>query len=302
MSGINVRVLATALGLAIGLASVPALARADVTPPATPPVAVGAQYDSTHVYVSPDDFDRFVASFVATFGGKTSTEGVVTVTPTPSKTKSQLVLTPFGTISVFGFETPIPYPFGAERTGYLVSDLSAGVHAAEADGANVVVAPFDDPIGKDAIIQWPGGVYMQLYWHTVAPNYPPLAATPENRVYLSPQKADEFIHDFVAFSHGTIVSDVAHAPGNEIGRPGDTYRRVRISCAFGGLTVFVTDGFLPYPYGREVTGYAVPDLDATLGKAKNAGAVVLSGPYTIDQGRAAIVQFPGGYIAEIHSK
>ena len=37
---------------------------------ATPEVAVGPQYDTTHVYVAPEAFDRFVASLVATFGGK----------------------------------------------------------------------------------------------------------------------------------------------------------------------------------------------------------------------------------------
>src|SRR5262249_52358665 len=80
---------------------------------------VGAQYDTTHVYVQPVDFDKFVASLVATFGGTTTRPGVFTVTPAPSKTMSQLVLTPAGTVSVFGFQTPVPYPFGLERTGYL---------------------------------------------------------------------------------------------------------------------------------------------------------------------------------------
>src|ERR1700749_441777 len=89
----------------------------------TPDVTVQPQYDTTHVYVAPEDFDRFVASIVATFGGTTSKQGVFTVTPTPSSTMSQLVMTPVGTISVFGFKTPIPYPFGAERTGYLVTYL-----------------------------------------------------------------------------------------------------------------------------------------------------------------------------------
>src|SRR5712664_1446038 len=88
---------------------------------------VGPQYDSTHVYVAPGEFDTFVASLVATFGGTTSKKGVFTVTPTPSKTMSQLVLTPVGTISVFGFETPIPYPFGSERTGYLVIDMDSAI-------------------------------------------------------------------------------------------------------------------------------------------------------------------------------
>ena len=30
--------------------------------------AVGAQYDSTHVYVAASDFDAFVSAFTATFG------------------------------------------------------------------------------------------------------------------------------------------------------------------------------------------------------------------------------------------
>src|ERR1700756_1608287 len=146
---------------------------------------VGPQYDTTHVYVRPEEFDGFVASLVATFGGTTTKQGVFTVTPTPSQTMSQLVLTPAGTLSVFGFKTPLPYPFGAERTGYLVTDLDAAVHAAQADGADVLVTPFNDPIGKDAVIQWPGGVNMQLYWHTTPPSYAPLKTIPENRVYVS---------------------------------------------------------------------------------------------------------------------
>jgi spore coat protein CotH len=60
-------------------------------------VAVGPQYDSTHVYVAPEDLDRFISSFTATFGGTASKQSVATVTPTPSSTISQLVLTPVGT-------------------------------------------------------------------------------------------------------------------------------------------------------------------------------------------------------------
>jgi hypothetical protein len=126
-------------------------------------VAVGPQYDSTHVYVAPEDLDRFISSFTATFGGTASKQSVATVTPTPSSTISQLVLTPVGTLSVFGFKTPIPYPFGVERTGYLVTDIDAAVQLARANGAGVLVSPFNDPIGRDAIIQWPGAVNMQLH-------------------------------------------------------------------------------------------------------------------------------------------
>jgi hypothetical protein len=274
---------------------------ADAQQKVTPNVAVGPQYDSTHVYVTPDDFDRFVASFLATFGGTTTKQVVANVTPTPSSTFSQLILTPVGTISVFGYKTPVPYPFGVERTGYLVTDMDVAVSVARVTGADVLVTPFDDPIGKDAIIQWPGGVYTQLYWHTTPPSYKPLETIPENRVYVSSDRADTFIRSFLSFSKGDIVSDDDRAPGIEIGRPRDTYRRVRISSNFGKLTVFVTDGQLPYPYGREITGYEVTNLGETLAKAKGAGATILVGPYQADQRQASFVQFPGGYIAEIHS-
>ncbi len=173
--------------------------------------------------------------------------------------------------------------------------------AAKATGADVLVAPFNDPIGRDAIIQWPGGVNTQLYWHTTAPSYAPLQTVPENRVYVSPDEWMHFVRSFLAFSHGSVVSDDARAPGVEIGRPAETYRRVRIESKFGKLTAFVTDGHLPYPYGREVTGYEVTNLAETLTKAKAAGVQVLVPPYTADQRAAALVQFPGGYIAEIHS-
>jgi hypothetical protein len=267
----------------------------------TPDFAVGPQYDTTHVYVAPDDFARFVASLITTFGGTTSKEGEFTVTPTPSLTMSQLVLTPVGTLSVFGFKTPIPYPFGAERTGYLVTDIDGAVGTARVHGAALTVATFPDPVGRDAIIQWPGGVNMQLYWHTTAPNYPPLQTVPENRVYISPDSADAFIRDFVAFAHGKIVSDDRNTPGVEVGQPTDTYRRVRIESGFGRVAVLVTDGHLPYPYGHEVTGYEVSDLSATVAKAESAGAVVLVKPYMAGDREAAILQFPGGYIAEIHA-
>lgn len=269
---------------------------------ATANVAVGPQYGSTHVYVAPEDFDRFVASLLATFGGAASKQGISTITPTASSTIWQAVLTPAGLVSAFGFKTPVPYPFGMERTGYLVTDLDEAIRAARAAGADVLVSPFNDPIGRDAIIQWPGGVNMQLYWHTTPPSYAPLQTIPENRVYVSPDRVTAFTHSFLAFSHGKTASNDPRAPGIEIGRPADTYRRIRIESTFGKLAVLVTDGHLPYPYGRETTGYEVANLAETLAKAKRAGVVILAGPYAADQRNAAIVQFPGGYVAEIHSK
>jgi hypothetical protein len=266
-----------------------------------PAVAVSPQYDTTHVLVAPEEFDRFTDSLIATFGGFKSQQGVIQVTPTPSQTLSQLVFTPVGTLSVFGFKTPVPYPFGVERTGYLVTDIDLAVKSAKERGADVVVAPFPDVFGRDAIIEWPGGVHMQLYWHTKAPDYSPLRSVPENRVYVSPQSADRFVRDFVDFSRGRAVSDDPMAPGIEIGRPGETYRRIRLESAFGRIAVLVTDGHLSYPYGREMMGYEVANLNETLNKATAAGVAVLIPPYSAADREAAIVQFPGGYIAEVHT-
>jgi predicted enzyme related to lactoylglutathione lyase len=288
--------------LGVALAGSPAFAEADHrnAGKGMPVVSVGPQYDTTHVYVASQDIDAFVDSFVATFGGKASQRAVFTVTPTPSKTASQYVQTPVGMLSVFAFQTPIPYPFGSERTGYLVTDMDKAVRAARAAGADVIVEPFDDPIGKDAIIQWPGGLNMQLYWHTKASSYSPLETVPDNRVYVSAQSADIFIKRFVRFSRGSVVSDNHHADGSEIGRPGETIRRVRITSGFGNMLVFVTDGKLPYPFGREMTGYQVADLDATLAKAQGVGVKVLSPANRTAEARSAMVEFPGGYVAEIH--
>jgi hypothetical protein len=264
-------------------------------------IAVGPQYGTTHVYVAPADFDHFVDSVLATFGGSKSKQILSTVTPTPSETISQLVLTPVGLISVFGFKTPVPYPFRSERTGYLVADLDAAVRSAAANGADVVVAPFNDSVGRDAIVMWPGGAVMQFYWHTVAPHYPALQYVPENRIYVSAERADVFIKSFLNFSNGRIVADNPRAPGIEIGRPGDVYRRIRISSDFGALAVLVTDGHLPYPYGREITGYGVSDLADTLTKATGVGVKILVAPYTAEGRNIALVEFPGGYIAELHA-
>jgi hypothetical protein len=274
---------------------------AKAAPSAAADVAVGAQYDGTHVYVAPSDLDAFVNSFVATFGGKPSKRIVANVLPVPSSTEFQYILTPVGALSVFAYHTPVPFPFGQERTGYLVTDMDQAIKAARAAGAEVVVEPFKDAIGIDAVIQWPGDVKMQLYWHFTPPKNPPLETIPDNRVYVSPDQADHFVRGFAAFAHGQVVADDKHADAGEIGRPGETYRRIRITSLFGNMQVLVTDGHLPYPFGHEITGYQVQDLGATLDKAKAAGAKILSAPYTASDRTTAIVEFPGGYIAEIHT-
>jgi predicted enzyme related to lactoylglutathione lyase len=207
-----------------------------------------------------------------------------------------------GILSVFAFRTPIPFPFGQERTGYLVTDMDAAIKAARSAGAEVIVEPFKDAFGRDAVIQFPGGVKTQIYWHFTPPNSPPLETIPDNRVYVSSDQADNFVKSFITFSHGKIIEDIQHTDASEIGRPTETFRRIRITSQFGNMQINVTDGHLPYPFGHEIMGYEVNDLAATLEKAKAAGAKILSLPFKASDRVSAIVQFPGGYIAEIHSR
>jgi len=264
-------------------------------------LAVGPQYDSTHVYVAPADLEAFVASFIATFGGHAGKAVVSTVTPTDSTTRFQYVMSPVGTISTFAYSTPIPYPFGLERTGYLVTDMNQAIAAARLAGASVIVEPFKDPIGMDAVIEWPGGVMMQLYWHFVPPSYDPLRFVPENRIYVSPDRIDNFVHAFIHFSRGSLISDDWHANAAELGKPGQTYRRIRLESKFGKMQIMATDGQLPYPFGHEISGYEVADLSETLAKGSEYGVKVLVPPFESSDRRSAIVQFPGGFIAEIHA-
>jgi len=251
--------------------------------------------------VASRDFDAFVKSFAATFDGKPGSTLVTNVLPVPSRTRIQAVTTPAGSLSAFAYETSIPYPFGQARTGYRVTNMDAALKAARAAGAAVIVAKFQDPIGLDAVIQWPGGVKMQLYWHFAAPADAPLATIPDNRVYLSPDAVSAFVRGFLRFSQGRISADEKHADAGEVGRRGETYRRIDIESKFGRLRVLITDGHLPYPFGHEITGFEVRDLTATLAKATAAGAKVLVPPLDSGGRNTAMVEFPGGFIAEIHA-
>ena len=86
-------------------------------------VTVGAQYDTTHVYVAPGDLDSFVSAFTATFGGNASRRAQGNVLPVPSHAALQYVWTPVGTLSVFGFDTPLPFPFARRSCNFLAAIL-----------------------------------------------------------------------------------------------------------------------------------------------------------------------------------
>src|SRR5208282_5967771 len=102
-----------------------------------------------------------------------------------------------------------------------------------------------------------------------------------------------FVRSFVRFARGKVVADDKNADAGEIGRAGETYRRIRIASLFGNMQVLVTDGHLPYPFGHETTGYEVEDLAATLTKAAAAGVKILSPAYGSAGRSSTVVEFPG---------
>ncbi|MET7491570.1 hypothetical protein [Streptomyces sp900116325] len=123
---------------------------------------------------------------------------------------------------------------------------------------------------------------------------------PENRVYVSPDAVNAFLRSYLGFTGGSITSDAKQADASDIGLSGKTYRRIDLSSPFGKTVIMVTNGHLPYPFGREVTGYQVAHLSDTLRKAKSTGAKVLWGPERAAGGNSAILRFPGGYTCEVH--
>ena len=73
-------------------------------------------------------------------------------------------------------------------------------------------------------------------------------------------EADALVDSFLRFSKGAIISDERAAPGIEIGRPGESSGGCASPADFGRLTALVTDGRLPFPFGRTTYGYEVWDL------------------------------------------
>lgn len=219
------------------------------------------------------------------------------VTPTPRLTMSQLVLTPVGALSVFGFKTPIPHPFGMERSGSrhgLGHRHSRRASRRRRRNGRDVPRP-DWPRRHHSVAG--RCQHAALMAHLLGAELR-AAADGTGKARLSVAGPGRCIrprfHRLRAWQ-GCLRRSAS--TGRGIGCPSDTYRRSRIESGFGRM--MVTHGHLPNPDGRETTGYEVSALFATFGRAKSAGAVVLVEPYSAGQHQAAIVQFPGGQIAEI---
>ena len=125
-------VLTVAVTAATGLLAALPPAQGQVTAPKPrPTLAVGPQYDATHVYVQHGTLRAFVKSWEATFGGTNSTPALSDVTPTASQTHFTVLLSPVGSLSVFDYQTrPAPRFCGDPTTAAPWTPPSCGSPAA----------------------------------------------------------------------------------------------------------------------------------------------------------------------------
>ncbi|MFC5721304.1 glyoxalase [Streptomyces gamaensis] len=269
-------------------------------------LAFGPAYNTTHVYLDAKDEPALVNSWKKTFDSPGVNIGQYSnITPAgQTRDTGGVMPSPYGNLSLLAL-TPLPYPFGTDQAGFRVKDVKAAVKAATGAGAKNIVQPWTEETGQETLVQFPGGVVVQLFQKSgkyAAATYPDLKSVPTDRYYVPLDAADDFVSAYTGFTGGRVTSDNKSADGAEVGMKGGTLRKVLIDAGkFGKAEVLATDGHLPYPYGREHSGYEVMDLPGTLDKATGSGAKVVV-PASAHGGKAAIVQFPGGYLAEVHQK
>ena len=97
-----------------------------------------------------------------------------------------------------------------------------------------------------------------------------------------------------------MIEDTLKAPGIEVGEPFNTFRRVLIASPFGKTLVLATDGQLPFPWGRETTGYEVGISTRQFSRPRPPAFVTVE-PFAAAGRRTAFFEFPGDYIAEVHT-
>ncbi|WP_265443717.1 hypothetical protein [Flexivirga meconopsidis] len=260
----------------------------------------GPAYDSTHIYTTFADMAPLTEQLQAVFGGEVKTYGELNICPQPSLSVVSVLLSPYGLLSLFGFSTPIPYPFGQDKHGYRIRRRDEMIGRATEAGLDFAVAPFDDLGGLQSIVRLPGGSALQFYEPPAEMGFPELTHIPEARIYLGPLTIDPFLAAFTTLTRGTVQTDDPVADGAEVGMPDTTIRRVTYESGYGRLLVLETNGHQPYPYGWDFTGFVVDDLTATLATATAAGAQVVADPHTANGRTSAMVQFLGGFVAEIH--
>ena len=128
-----------------------------------PARAYGVAYDASHVYVQYGKLNAFIKSWEGTFGGMNSQQAIFGISPTPSKALGSLIHPPVGLLAAYDYQTPVPFPFGSEQTGFGVHDPDNAVKLARQAGATAPVAPWTGPVGREAVVRFPSGFSSQIW-------------------------------------------------------------------------------------------------------------------------------------------
>jgi hypothetical protein len=80
----------------------------------------------------------------------------------------------------------------------------------------------------------------------------------------------------------------------------DAFVKVFLGALGGTSTKQVVLTVTPAPSSTSSTGYEVSSLTDTLAKTESLGVGIFVQPYSSSGRTAAIVEFPGGYVEEIH--
>jgi predicted enzyme related to lactoylglutathione lyase len=199
-----------------------------------------------------------------------------------------------------GYATPASDRQPSHWISYVsVDDVDATAKAAATNGGKVVEAPFDLPgVGRSARIADPQGAELSLFRNATGdPADAPMAhggvpATTAGRFIWNelhtsaPTEALAFYERVLGFSHRSM----------DMG-PGGVYHILsRGGVDRGGVTGHLPDGVPPHwlPY------VAVDDADATIARAKHAGATIQFGPEDIPGvGRFGVLEDPTGAVLAI---
>lgn len=265
------------------------------------PFGDGKQYALPHVFVNPDSLQTLINQLTAVFDGTADPISDVNLAPVPSEMHFSDVFTAIGAFSAQAYkDSKPPYPMGQESVGVAVKNMDAAVSKAQAHGVKIL-ARWEVVGNQEAMTEWVDGLRIQFYAYAgSAPEMAIRESVSNTRYILTPTAAHSFISAFIAVTGGVIVRD-GHRPGEEIGLPGEHFRRVQLSSSAGLFNVVIlTDdqkARLAAPWREIKTDFEVDDLAKRVALAKANQVAILA-----QSDRSAVLGFTGGYVIELHQK
>ncbi|AIR01662.1 hypothetical protein QDZ74_003619 [Pluralibacter gergoviae] len=267
----------------------------------------GKQYALPHVFVNPDQLQTFINQMTAVFDGTADPISDINLATVPAEMQFSDIYTAIGAFSAQAYKDgKPPYPMGQESVGVAVRDMDNAVRVAEEHGVKIL-ARWEVMGNQEAMTEWLDGLRIQFYAYAGTP--PEIAvreSVSNTRYYLTPRAAERFIKTFLAVTDGRIVGDARHA-GEEVGLPGESFRRVWLASSAGLFNVIILSDAqrarLASPWRDIKTDFVVDDLAKVIALAQASQVSVLVPP---EAGHSrhprAVLEFTGGYVIALRQK